>query len=182
MPRRTLHATATGALALAVAACSSNPRPATRPGPTGARTGAAPTAMQAAQGGDSSGAPRGTGAPRPRPYNQVVTAEAQTRRGLFAVHRIGDRVLFEIPRTELNKDMLMVGRYTRAAAADPTLPGGGFGAYGGDEFQERTLRWERNGHRVVLRSPQFDITADTSTTAAESRPYASTLSTATMGA
>jgi hypothetical protein len=80
---------------------------------------------------------------------------------MFAVHRVGDRLYFEIPRRELDKDMLIVGRYARAAAVDPNVPGGGFGAYGGDQFMERTMRWERNGNRVVLRSPQFDITADT---------------------
>ena len=112
--------------------------------------------------GDSTGAGRAaTGTAQPRPYNRVITAEAQTRRGLFAVHRVADKLFFEIPKTELNRDMLMVGRFARAAAADPSLPGGGFGAYGGDEFQERTLRWERNGNRVILRSPSFDITADT---------------------
>jgi hypothetical protein len=80
---------------------------------------------------------------------------------MFAVHRVGERLLFEIPRKELNKDMLIVGRYAAAPAADPNLPGGGFGAYGGDQFMERTMRWERSGNRVILRSPQFDITADT---------------------
>jgi len=77
---------------------------------------------------------------------------------LFDVHRVGDRLFFEIPRRELNKDMLMVGRYARAASAPPT---GGGASYGGDEFLERTLRWERNGNRIILRSPRFDITADT---------------------
>ena len=80
---------------------------------------------------------------------------------MFLVHRVGDRLYFEIPARELNKDMLVVGRYTRAAAANPNLPGGGFGEYAGDEFEERTLRWERNGNRVILRSPSFAITADT---------------------
>src|SRR5262245_55245052 len=27
---------------------------------------------------------------QPRPYNRVITAEARTRRGMFAVHRISD--------------------------------------------------------------------------------------------
>jgi hypothetical protein len=80
---------------------------------------------------------------------------------MFAAHRVGDRLFFEIPSKELNKDMLIVGRYARAAASDPTLPGGQFGEYGGDQFAERTLRWERNGNRVILRSPSFTITADT---------------------
>src|SRR5512132_2107090 len=61
----------------------------------------------------------------------------------------------------MNKDMLLVGRYARAAAADPNLPPGQFGQYGGDQFGESTLRWERSGNRVILRAPSFDITADT---------------------
>jgi hypothetical protein len=80
---------------------------------------------------------------------------------MFNVHLVGSKLLFEIPAKELGKDMLVVGRYARAAAADPNLPPGQFGAYGGDEFTERTLRWERDGHRVILRSPSFAITADT---------------------
>jgi hypothetical protein len=80
---------------------------------------------------------------------------------MFAVHRVNDKLYFEIPSRELNKDMLLVGRFTRAAAADPRLPGGQFGNYGGDQFAERTLRWERSGNRVILRSPSFSIVADT---------------------
>lgn len=79
---------------------------------------------------------------------------------MFAVHRVGDKLFFEIPRKELYKDMLIVGRYARAAAVDPT-PGGWFGAYVGDQFGERTLRWDRSGNRIILRSPSFTITADT---------------------
>ncbi|HKO15096.1 MAG TPA: zinc-dependent metalloprotease, partial [Gemmatimonadaceae bacterium] len=100
--------------------------------------------------------------PRPQLYNRVVTREAKTRAGMFKVHQVGSRLLFEIPAKELDKDMLMVGRYAAAAAANPNQPGGGFGEYGGDEFGERTLSWERNGNRVILRSPSFAITADTS--------------------
>jgi hypothetical protein len=98
----------------------------------------------------------------PRPYARVITPGTITRRGLFVTHRVNDRLLFEIPRREIGKDMLLVGRYARAAAADPNLPGGGFGAYGGDTFGERTLRFDRQGNRVIVRSPQYDITADTS--------------------
>jgi hypothetical protein len=88
---------------------------------------------------------------------------------MFAVHRVGDRLYFEIPSRELGKDELLVGRYAFAAAPNTQGrnggaggPGGGFGEYAGDEFAERTLRWERNGNRVILRSPSFAITADTS--------------------
>ncbi|HEY0970543.1 MAG TPA: zinc-dependent metalloprotease, partial [Gemmatimonadales bacterium] len=109
-------------------------------------------------GRDSAG---GAGAPRaaaaPRPYDRVITRRAKTDSGLFIVHQIDDKLYFEIPSSELSRDMLLVGRYARAAAADPTGQGV---RYGGDQFGERTLRWERDGNRVILRSPSFDITAD----------------------
>jgi hypothetical protein len=92
---------------------------------------------------------------------------------MFAVHRVNERLYFEIPAKELNKDQLVVGRFARAAASNPT-PTGGFGEYAGDEFGERTLRWERIGNRVILRSPSFAVTADTSTSvyrAVESSNY-----------
>ncbi|MEO9047368.1 MAG: zinc-dependent metalloprotease, partial [Gemmatimonadaceae bacterium] len=109
---------------------------------------------------DSNGRAAPSAEPKPKPYRRVITSEAKTVRGLLDVHRVGSKLYFEIPPRELDKDMLLVGRYARAAAADPS-PTGGFGEYGGDEFGERTLRWDREGDRVVLRSPSFDITADT---------------------
>ena len=142
-----------------VAGCRANPTPAPQPAarPTG-QTGAP-------AGGPGAGGPGGArgaaGAPNPQPYSRVITSEAKTRRGMFLTHQVGDKLFFEIPRSELDNDMLLVGRYARAAAANPNLPGGGFGAYGGDQFGERTLRWERNGNRIILRSPSFDIRGDT---------------------
>ncbi|MGI8548783.1 MAG: zinc-dependent metalloprotease, partial [Gemmatimonadaceae bacterium] len=93
-----------------------------------------------------------------KPYDEVITKEAKTRSGMFKTHRVGDALFFEIAPAELNRDMLLVGRYARAAVVDASNP---FGAYGGDEFGERTLRWERVGNRVFLRSPSFAIMADT---------------------
>ena len=145
---------------LLAAACSTAPEPKTAPNPQ--RSGQGPSGDSTRAGGDST---RGGGnAPaQPRPYNRVITRDAKTRRGMFAVHRVNDKLYFEIPKSELNKDMLLVGRFTRAAAANPRLPGGQFGNYGGDQFAERTLRWDRSGNRVILRSPSFAIVADSST-------------------
>jgi Met-zincin/Domain of unknown function (DUF5117)/Domain of unknown function (DUF5118) len=160
---------------VAVAGCSHQattpaPTPTPTPGQRSAAGGGFPAPAPSGEtptGGDSTGAGgaggRAGGPAQPRPYSRVITPGAKSRRGMFVVHRVGDRLYFEIPAKELNKDMLVVGRYTRAAASNPTAPGngGGFGEYGGDEFAERTLRWERNGNRVVVRSPSFFITADT---------------------
>ena len=160
-----------------VAACSKAP-PATQPSPSqspsqspspnrGVGPVTAADSQERGAGGVGGGA--GLGTARPRPYNRVITREAVTRRGMFAVHRVGDRLYFEIPAREMGKDELLVGRFAFAAAPTPQGrngggggPGGGFGEYAGDQFAERTLRWERTGNRVVLRSPSFAITADTS--------------------
>jgi hypothetical protein len=161
--------------ALFAASCTHAPAPA--PAPVPAPVAPPPVAVAPPQGGGRGGATgdlAGGGAggggaaggpaavPRPRPYARVITAEAKTRRGLFAVHELNDRVYFEIPARELGKDMLIVGRYARSAASNPVRTGNDFGAYAGDEFGERALHWERNGNRVVLRSISFAITADSS--------------------
>ncbi len=86
-----------------------------------------------------------------RPYDKVVTKAAISRAGMFTTHRVGDTLLFEIPRKELGVKMLLVGRFARAS---------GGSSFGGDEFTERVLRWEREGNRVLLRSLSFEITAD----------------------
>jgi hypothetical protein len=126
----------------------------------------------------TAGGGRGAG---PRPYDRVITADAKTKRGLMHVHRIGDRLFFEIPRRELRKDQLMIGRYARAAAPEGGRGAGGATQYAGDQFAERTLRWELMGTRVILRGPEFAITSsDTSSAvrrAVENANYAAVIAT-----
>ncbi|HEV8409621.1 MAG TPA: zinc-dependent metalloprotease [Gemmatimonadaceae bacterium] len=154
-----------------VAGCKPAPAPVVAPPAPAPAPVAAP--VQPPQGGgrgagapaaaDSTGGGRGGLAPaQPRPYNRVITAEARTKRGLFAVHQLNDRTYFEIPARELGKDMLIVGRLARAASQNPTRTGGDFGTYPGDEFESRALHWERIGNRIIVRSVSFAITADTS--------------------
>jgi len=151
-------------LLIGLAGCSGAGAPSTSPAPA-----QEPAARQMPAAGEASDSARagaagaaGAQGARPRPYSRVITSEARTRRGLFNVHRVNDRLYFEIPRRELNKDQLAIGRYARAAA--PTgQQQGGFGTYGGDRFVTRTLRWERSGNRVILRTPSFSIVADSNT-------------------
>ena len=77
----------------------------------GAAAGAAPAGALAAAARDTGARPIATGPGRPRPYNRVITREAKTQRGMFVVHQVGDRLYFEIPPKELDRDMLLVGRY-----------------------------------------------------------------------
>ena len=164
------------AAAMLVGCSGRKPAPATQPEPVRpnpaanvpGRGGLPPASQLGAQqqGPDTNGGRGGLPAPgQPRPYGRVITPDAKTSKGMLLTHRVGDRLYFEIPRHELNKDELVVGRLARAAAGNQTPGPGtpGFGDYAGDEFTERTLRWERNGNRVILRSPSYAITADSGT-------------------
>jgi hypothetical protein len=134
---------------LAFTACHTGVPAAPAPSP-GARANA--TVGAAAHGAADSGARSGI-----RPYSAVVPSSAVTRRGLFITHRVGDRLLFEIPRATLDQDMLQLGRLVRAAAErDPSRQDD----FGGDQFSERAIRWERAGNRIILRSPSYSMVAD----------------------
>ena len=84
----------------------------------------------------------------------MVTADAKTRNGLFKVHRINNRLLFEIPRKELNRDQLLV-----TEIAKTTLGVG----YGGQALGNRVLRWEKRDNRVLLRSMSYEVIASDTT-------------------
>jgi hypothetical protein len=85
----------------------------------------------------------------------VITAEAVSRAGLFKTHRVGARWYFEIPRKELNRELLLVTRASRT----PVNMG-----YGGQQFAPtRVVRWERIGHRVLLRAASYETVADSTT-------------------
>ncbi|HEX6964181.1 MAG TPA: zinc-dependent metalloprotease [Gemmatimonadaceae bacterium] len=88
----------------------------------------------------------------PRPYDRVITKDAITAHGLFTTHRIGDKLYYEIPRSALGKEMLLVTQI-----AKNTLGAG----YGGQAAGDRVLEWERAGDRILLRSISYGITADT---------------------
>ncbi len=88
--------------------------------------------------------------PEIRPYEKVITKEAQTQRGVFTVHRIRSRIYYEIPKAELGKDFLWVTKVART-------PGVG---YGGMSVGNRVVRWERNGNRVLLRDISYETVAD----------------------
>ncbi len=147
---------------------ASTPAPAPAPAATTERTPANPQTppadpagdQQGEEGGGRQGRAGGAGQqpPQPRPYNRVITAQAKTDEGIFKVHRIGERVYFEIPKAELGKDFLWVNQIKKT-----TLGVG----YGGQALGRRVVRWERNGNRVLLRSVSYDVVADPSAPIAE---------------
>jgi len=71
----------------------------------------------------------------PKPYKEVITEKAVSRKGLFTVHKVEDKWYFEIADSILNREILAVTRYTKT-------PAGG-NAYGGEKVNEQTIRWEK---------------------------------------
>src|SRR2546423_6829710 len=58
------------------------------------------------------GGGRGGRMPEPRiqPYDRVVTKEAKSDEGIFTVHRIKDRLYYEIPKEQLGREFLWVSQ------------------------------------------------------------------------
>ena len=86
-----------------------------------------------------------------KPYDEVITDEAETDDGVFTVHQLDDKVFYEIPEAELGKEFLWVSQIAR------TTEGVG---YGGQALGNRVVKWERHGDRILLKSVSYAIVAD----------------------
>ena len=114
--------------------------------------GATPVATPAAGGTQGVAA----AARRPRPYAQVITDKAVTDAGMIAVHRVDDRWFFEVADSILGRDQLLVSRI----AGVPAGVDGFISA--GTSLNERLVRFERAGDRVLLRAISTNAYADDS--------------------
>lgn len=129
--------TATTAIVLFVAAlsaaCATSPARTAQDGPRDDRNGAEETEI--------------------KPYDDVVTSGAVSDSGLFITHQIDEKLLFEIPTAMLEREMIIVSRRARTAED--------FG-YGGMKNNTQTVRWQREGDRILLRVVSHEIVADDS--------------------
>jgi hypothetical protein len=92
--------------------------------------------------------------PEIRPYDRVITKEAKSDDGIFAVHRIKDRIYYEIPKDRLGREFLWVSQIAKT-----TLGAG----YGGQSAGNRVVKWERRGDRILLRTVSYDVVANGTT-------------------
>jgi hypothetical protein len=90
-------------------------------------------------------------AAEPKSYDKVITKEAKSKQGIFAVHQVKEKWYYEIPKGELNKEFLWVSQIART-----TLGAG----YGGQALGNRVVRWERNNNRILLRDVKYEVVAD----------------------
>ncbi len=131
-------------LVLLAAGCATG-APTTQPAPT----------RQAATDSATSGRPAGRAATGPQPIERVVPRTATADSGLFLVHRGEGKTLWTIPDSLLGRDMLWLTRI--AAAAEDLSPF----TNAGSNIQEYLVRFERDGDRILLRSPGTRYVADT---------------------
>ncbi len=89
------------------------------------------------KGGGGGGAEPG----KLKKYDDVITKDATTLPGLFAVHKIGDKIYFEIPEAAFGR--LIMWR-AEVAKGPPGV------SYGGMEVGHHTLRFDRRQNKVYL--------------------------------
>ncbi|MFO0844523.1 MAG: zinc-dependent metalloprotease [Gemmataceae bacterium] len=84
-------------------------------------------------------------------YDEVITKDAKTTTGVFTVHRLDDKVYFEIPSDALNKLMLWTIELSKGPVgvswARPSLG-------------NRVVRWERRGNKIYLWNVGFQKRGD----------------------
>jgi hypothetical protein len=140
----------TASCTAASATTPTTPAPARGPAAGAATTGGGAARPQGTPQAGAGAAAQG-GDPVPKEYSAVIRGDVKTREGLFKTHMIGSKLFFEIPATELDKVMLLQTRIRRNNVSEG-LPG--------DELDARVVRWERRGHRVLLRSVSYAVVAN----------------------
>lgn len=89
-----------------------------------------------------------------KPYDQVITAKAVTTKGVFWLHRVGDKLYYEIPKAQLDKDFLMVTQIARGKS--------GTGDGGAEVLDERVVRWHRVDNKIQLLDIDYSLWANPS--------------------
>ncbi len=88
-----------------------------------------------------------------KPYAEVITDKAKSDEGVFTVHRIDDKVFYEIPEQELGAEFLWVSRISKTPD--------GLG-HGGQKLGSRVVRWDKQGDKILLREVSYGVVADPS--------------------
>lgn len=97
----------------------------------------------------------------PKPYNQVITDKAISRKGMITTHKLEDKYFFEIADSVLGRDILVVSRISKAGAEVRSASG-----YSGDQIGSTVIRFEKGpSNRIFMRKLSFRTYGPDSTTA-----------------
>jgi len=88
---------------------------------------------------------------QPKPYDQVITKKAITRKGMITTHRLEDKFFFEIADTTLGRDILVVSRIAKSGAEVRAAQG-----YAGDQIGSAVIRFEKGpNNRIFMRKISY---------------------------
>jgi hypothetical protein len=87
-------------------------------------------------------------------YDQVITKEAKSSKGLFTTHQVGDKYYFEIPKKQLGKDMLLVSQIAKI----PNGLGGGY-VNAGTSSHEQLIVWEKFQEKILIKIKSYAAVA-----------------------
>ncbi len=86
-------------------------------------------------------------------YDEIITKQAKTDKGLFDIHHLKDKYFLEIPKKMIGREMLMVTRIAKSPS--------NFGwTYGGSKVGTYVLRWIKKNKKILLKVVSHDVVAD----------------------
>src|SRR3982750_1190814 len=89
----------------------------------------------------------------PKPYKDIITDKAVSKKGLFTVHKVEDKWYFEIADSLLGRDILIVNRLSKAAAGMRNF----FFGYAGDQIGNNVVSFEKGpNNKIFLKKISFD--------------------------
>ena len=93
----------------------------------------------------------------PKPFEQVITGKAVTRKGMITTHRLEDKYFFEIADSTLGRDILVVSRISK---------GGSTVGYAGDQLGSTVIRFDKGpSNKIFMRKISYKTYGTDSTTA-----------------
>jgi Met-zincin/Domain of unknown function (DUF5117)/Domain of unknown function (DUF5118) len=96
----------------------------------------------------------------PKPYKEVITDKAVTRKGMFTVHKVDDKYYFELPTQILGRDILVVNRVSKSSVESPK----GFYGYAGDQIGQNVIRYEKGpNNKIFLKNISYRVNPTDST-------------------
>ena len=86
-------------------------------------------------------------------FEEIITKEAITDKGLFDIHKVKEKYYYEINDTLFGREMLMVTRIAKTAS--------GLG-FGGGKQNTQVLRWQKKDNKILLRVVSHNVVASDS--------------------
>jgi len=97
-----------------------------------------------------------------KPYQTVITKNAKTSIGLFIVHRVDDKIYFEIPDSIFDRDLLITSRLAKAGA--DMRSSNSMNGYAGDMLNQSVIRFEKGpNNKIFIRDLSFSERSKDST-------------------